>query len=224
MELKDEADFFVAEAGEGGVVQLGSIFAINENATGRIDGAAVLVESGGAIEATQQIEQRALSRAAGADDGDVFPGMNLQVDAFEDVVDGIAGAEYLWRFGRGGRLLGWDFWRRVRRRLRGHAGSFASIVGWARLIFSFTARLLERISDSARRIRRLAGSGITATQGSVWPAGSTPHPVIILPSSEMAVASRSDHVPMLMPEAIRNVLRSRRPLTWSRTKACWSPA
>ena len=95
MELENEADFFIAEAGEGGVVKLGSIFAVDENAAGRIDGAAVLVESGRSIETAQEIEQRALSRAAGADDGDVFPGVNLQVDTFEDVVDGIAGAEVL---------------------------------------------------------------------------------------------------------------------------------
>jgi len=95
VELEDEADFFVAEAGEVGVVELHGVFAADEDAAGGNETVAIGVGLGGAIEAAEEIEEGAFAGAAGADDGNVLAVVDFQIDAFEDVVDGVAGAEEL---------------------------------------------------------------------------------------------------------------------------------
>src|SRR5205823_9212057 len=102
------------------------VFAVDKDAAGGIEGGVVLVESGGAIEAAEEVEERAFSRAAGADDGDVFLRVNFQVDAFEDVVDGIAGAEEFVEILGAEEGVGWDgrFFSARGRDCKCHGGSF----------------------------------------------------------------------------------------------------
>ena len=126
VELEDEADLFVAEAGEIRVVELHRILAIDEDAAGGIEAFAVFIHLRRPIEAAEKIEECALARAAGADDGDVFVAMNFQVDALEDVIDGVAAAqEFLEVLGaQEGLFGGGGFWNRSGRSCESHEGSF----------------------------------------------------------------------------------------------------
>src|SRR5437773_741849 len=95
MELENEPDFFVSEAGQLGIAKLHGVFAGDEDAALGIEGMSLGIKLRRPIEAAQQIEERALARAAGADDGDIFLVEYLQVDAFEDVIDRIIAAQEL---------------------------------------------------------------------------------------------------------------------------------
>ena len=68
--LKDEADTVFAQAGALGVVQCGKIHAVNDDAA-----------AGGLGEATEEVKERGLSGAGGADDGDEFPAADGEGDA-----------------------------------------------------------------------------------------------------------------------------------------------
>jgi len=74
VELEDEADGAVAEAGGGGGLERGEVGIGDSDTAG-----------GGAVERTEEIEERGLAAAGGAGDGDGFAGANMEVEIAEDV-------------------------------------------------------------------------------------------------------------------------------------------
>jgi len=72
--LEDEADFFIANAGELVVVELGDVVTIEPVAA-----------LGWGVEATDEVHQRRFARAGGPHDGDVFVVADAEIDAAKGV-------------------------------------------------------------------------------------------------------------------------------------------
>lgn len=81
MLLPDVADFPVAEDGEGGFGEAGDVTVFVEN-----------VSAGGVVEARNEVEKGAFPSPAGADDGDLVSGTDMQIQIAKDNEVGIARA------------------------------------------------------------------------------------------------------------------------------------
>ena len=93
MELEDEADLFVAELRELRLAEHPGVLSIDIDAARRVERVALDVLLAGPVQAAEEVEQRALARAAGAHDGDVLVAADRERDAAEDVVRVVGGAE-----------------------------------------------------------------------------------------------------------------------------------
>ena len=68
----------------------------------------------------------------------------------------------------------------------------------------------------------VAGSGMTASQASVWPSGLRPRPTTVVPSDEMPVAVVKAHPERFSPRSLASTSRIRRCLC--RPRRPMSPA